>query len=289
MRTLDAIATEAARSRLLGHPAAGARSDARPVSGAYQRLSEQAVDGAIIIFEAHLLDEAEFTLPPGCPSWSIDSSAGHRYTVSTPTRRTAPGRPPSTCSARTPAGLAHRRPRLVLGRRRPSPGRARCSEAGIEPPPVLRGDWTTESGYRHGLTLGRARRRDRHLRRQRPDGARPDAGAARARPGRARRHQHRRLRRHGGGALVLAAADHDPPGLRRGRPAEHPQAAAEGVGGGDRERQDLVPTELIVRNSTAPPLARQPGDYCLGHVRKGASPARPDTASRAGPRPARPL
>jgi DNA-binding LacI/PurR family transcriptional regulator len=28
-------------------------------------------------------------------------------------------------------------------------------EAGIMPPPVLRGDWTSESGYRHGLTLGR--------------------------------------------------------------------------------------------------------------------------------------
>jgi DNA-binding LacI/PurR family transcriptional regulator len=28
-------------------------------------------------------------------------------------------------------------------------------DAGIEPPPLLHGDWSTESGYRHGLTLGR--------------------------------------------------------------------------------------------------------------------------------------
>ena len=28
-------------------------------------------------------------------------------------------------------------------------------EAGITPPPVLRGDWTSGSGYQHGLTLGR--------------------------------------------------------------------------------------------------------------------------------------
>lgn len=31
---------------------------------------------------------------------------------------------------------------------------ATLTSAGITPPEVLRGDWTTESGYRHGLALG---------------------------------------------------------------------------------------------------------------------------------------
>ena len=40
--------------------------------GAYHRLSEAVVDGVVIIFEAHLLDEAEFTLPPGIPVGVLD-------------------------------------------------------------------------------------------------------------------------------------------------------------------------------------------------------------------------
>ncbi len=51
------------------------------MSGAYQRLSEQAVDGVVILLEAHLLDEAEFALPPGLPVVVIDSGAGPDYTV----------------------------------------------------------------------------------------------------------------------------------------------------------------------------------------------------------------
>ncbi|MEJ1230143.1 MAG: hypothetical protein WDM88_05215 [Galbitalea sp.] len=51
------------------------------MSGTYNQLSEQAVDGVVIIFEAHLLDDAEFTLPPGLPVVVIDSNAGSEYTV----------------------------------------------------------------------------------------------------------------------------------------------------------------------------------------------------------------
>ena len=51
------------------------------MSGAYQRLSAQAVDGAVILLEARLLDQAEFALPPGIPVVLIDSGAGPDYTV----------------------------------------------------------------------------------------------------------------------------------------------------------------------------------------------------------------
>jgi hypothetical protein len=52
----------------------------RGVSGACQRLSAQAVDGAVIILEARFLDRAEFVLPPGIAppevlrgDWTSDS------------------------------------------------------------------------------------------------------------------------------------------------------------------------------------------------------------------------
>ena len=81
VRTLDAIASEAAAADYsvtlmpVPDPTLGA------VSGAYRRLSEQAVDGVIIIFEASLLDRVEITLPPGLPVVVIDSNAGSGYAV----------------------------------------------------------------------------------------------------------------------------------------------------------------------------------------------------------------
>ncbi|CAM5729252.1 hypothetical protein SALBM311S_06454 [Streptomyces alboniger] len=39
------------------------------VSGAYDRLSKAAVDGVILVFEAHLLDDAEFSLHQGFRWW----------------------------------------------------------------------------------------------------------------------------------------------------------------------------------------------------------------------------
>ena len=81
VRTLDAIATEAAAADYtvtlmpVPDPTMGA------VSGAYRRLSEQAVDGIIIIFEASLLDRVEITLPPGLPVVVIDSNAGSGFAV----------------------------------------------------------------------------------------------------------------------------------------------------------------------------------------------------------------
>src|SRR6478752_7223045 len=81
VRTLDAIATEAAAADYsvtlmpVPDPTLGA------VSGAYRRLSEQSVDGVVIIFEASLLDRVEITLPPGLPVVVIDSNAGSGYAV----------------------------------------------------------------------------------------------------------------------------------------------------------------------------------------------------------------
>ncbi|WP_241984600.1 hypothetical protein [Cryobacterium adonitolivorans] len=51
------------------------------VTGAVKRLPEQAVDGIVIIMEAHILDRIDVTVPTGVPAVIVDSDAGERYTV----------------------------------------------------------------------------------------------------------------------------------------------------------------------------------------------------------------
>jgi DNA-binding LacI/PurR family transcriptional regulator len=155
MHTLDAIATEAAAAgysvTLL--PVSG--PTLRDVSGAYRRLTEQAVDGAIIIREAHLRDRAQFELPPGIPVVVIDAGAGPGYVVVDNDQ--AMGARQATEHL---LDLGHLQVWHVAGpttsyaaATRESSWRRTLRERGIEPPPVLAGDWTCAAGYHHGLTL----------------------------------------------------------------------------------------------------------------------------------------
>jgi DNA-binding LacI/PurR family transcriptional regulator len=157
IRTLDAIATEAvhADNSVLLMPISD--PTLRSVSGAYQRLSAQAVDGAVIILEARFLDRAEFALPPGIPVVVIDSGAGPGYTVVDTDQ--ALGARQATAHL---LGLGHRQVWHIAGpdtsfsaAHRAESWEGTLRAAGITPPPLLRGNWTAESGYRHGLTLGR--------------------------------------------------------------------------------------------------------------------------------------
>jgi DNA-binding LacI/PurR family transcriptional regulator len=157
IRTLDAIASEAARSdySVLLMPVSD--PTLLGVSGAYQRLSAQAVDGAVIILEARLLDRAEFALPPGIPVVVIDSGAGPDYAVVDTDQ--ALGARQATEHL---LGLGHRQVWHIAGPETSFSAAHRTESwartllaAGITPPPVLRGDWTCDSGYAHGLTLGR--------------------------------------------------------------------------------------------------------------------------------------
>ena len=157
IRTLDAIATEAARAdnSVLLMPVSD--HTLRGVSGAYRRLSAQAVDGAVIILEARFLDRAEFALPPGIPVVVIDSGAGPGYTV-VDTDQALGARQATEYLL----GLGHRQVWHIAGpetsfsaAHRAESWQETLGRAGITPPPLLRGDWTAESGYRHGLTLGR--------------------------------------------------------------------------------------------------------------------------------------
>jgi len=156
MRTLDAIAKEAARANYAVTLIPIADPSLDRVSGAYHRLSEAAVDGAVIIFEAHRLDEAEFSLPPGIPAVVVDSNAGAGYTVVDTDQ--AQGARQATEHL---LALGHRQVWHIAGPptsfsaiHRVESWERTLRQAGSTPPEVLHGDWTTESGHRHGLTLG---------------------------------------------------------------------------------------------------------------------------------------
>ncbi len=157
VNTINAITLEAARADYSVKLIPVREHTIGQVSGAYNRLSEQAVDGVIIILEAHLLDQAELTLPPGLPVVVIDSDAADRYTVVDSDQ--ADG---ARQAVEHLLGLGHRQVWHIAGpetsfsaTRRLEAWQRTLRGAGIEPPPVLHGDWSNESGHSHGLTLGR--------------------------------------------------------------------------------------------------------------------------------------
>lgn len=157
IRTLDAIATSAAREgyavTLL--PVAVPTQD--EVNGAFSRLGELAVDAVIVIMEVHLLDAATVSLPPGVQIVVADSDAGDRYTV-VDTDQAGGARD----AVRHLLGLGHRTVWHLAGpedsfaaQRRANAWRATLDESGggREVPPLVRGDWSAESGYRAGLRI----------------------------------------------------------------------------------------------------------------------------------------
>ncbi|MFK4640251.1 LacI family DNA-binding transcriptional regulator [Paenarthrobacter histidinolovorans] len=157
MRTLDAIATAASRAGYsvtlipVQDPTTGT------VSGAYERLREQQVDGVVVIFEAHLLDDTDISLPQDLPAVVIDSNPGFGYPmVDTDQAQGA------RFATQHLLDLGHQKVWHIGGpttsfsaTHREESWRRTLEEAGLEAPPVLHGDWSTESGYQIGLELGR--------------------------------------------------------------------------------------------------------------------------------------
>ncbi|MEE1758068.1 LacI family DNA-binding transcriptional regulator [Streptomyces sp. SP18BB07] len=156
IRTLDAIATSAAREgyavTLL--PVAVPTQD--EVNGAFSRLGELAVDAVIVIMEVHLLDAATVSVPPGVQVVVADSDAGDRYTV-VDTDQAGGARE----AVRHLLELGHGTVWHLAGpedsfaaQRRANAWRATLAEAGVpDAPPLVRGDWSAESGYRAGLRI----------------------------------------------------------------------------------------------------------------------------------------
>lgn len=155
MRTLDAIATAASQAGYsitllpVAHPTQG------EVTGALDRLSEQAVDGIIILIEAHLLDQADIVLPPGLPVVVVDSSAEHPYPMidtdqaegaRLATEHLLELGHPTVWHISGPAYAYSAEKRLESWRRT-------LERHGAPVPPPLEGDWSAESGHRRGAEL----------------------------------------------------------------------------------------------------------------------------------------
>jgi DNA-binding LacI/PurR family transcriptional regulator len=261
IRTLDAIATEAAHAdySVLLMPITD--RTLRGVSGAYQRMSVQAVDGAVIILEARFLDRAEFALPPGIPVVVIDSGAGPGYTVVDTDQALGARQATEHLLA-----LGHRQVWHIAGpetsfsaAHRAESWQATLEASGITPPPLLRGNWTAESGYQHGLTLG-----------QRPDVTAIFAANDEMALG-VMRALHELGRDVPGDVSIVGFDDMDvaasfwPPltTVRQDFAAVGHLSiqkllanVSEDTSGPDTT---IVPTELIIRSSTAPPRRGTPG------------------------------
>jgi len=154
-RTVEAIASHAAAEgyAITLIPVAVPTQDG--VLGAFTRLGELAVDGIIVIMEVHLLDAATVTLPPGVQVVVVDSDAGDRYPV-VDTDQADGARQAvqhlldlgheTVWHVSGPAGS-------FAGDRRAKAWRETLTAAGRAVPAMRAGDWSAESGYRAGLTL----------------------------------------------------------------------------------------------------------------------------------------
>ena len=153
MRTLEAI-TDAALAEgyavTLLPPV-----PAQDRAGAFSRVGEQVMDAVIVIMERHQLALSDLVLPSGVPVVVADSGAGDQYPV-VDTDQVA-----GASSAVTHLlDLGHRTVWHVSGpdesfaaRRRMKAWRQVLQGRGIEPPPPLPGDWSAKSGYEAGLRL----------------------------------------------------------------------------------------------------------------------------------------
>ncbi len=155
VKTLDAVATAATEAgySITLMPVASATQ--QEVSGAFSRLHEQAVDGIIILIEAHMLDDSDVTLPPGVPVVILDSNADSSYTVVDADQVQG-----AKLATEHLLALGHTTVTHVAGPHESfSAGHRSVSwretliahGAPVEEPLV--GDWSVESGYRHGQTL----------------------------------------------------------------------------------------------------------------------------------------
>lgn len=156
MKTLDAIvsaASEAGYSISL-IPMPDPSSSKFP--GAYSRLREQQVDGVILVFDALLADQTEISLPEDLPTVVIDSNPNSDYVMVDADQEGGARQATQHLLDLGHANVWHiggPKDSFSASHRADSWSRT-LQEAGIEPPGIIHGDWSTESGYQIGLQLG---------------------------------------------------------------------------------------------------------------------------------------
>ncbi|MFP7760191.1 LacI family DNA-binding transcriptional regulator [Marisediminicola sp. LYQ134] len=154
MRTLEAIATSAAEAGYAITLIPGAPTEGS-IRTAFTRVDEAAVDAVIVVMEMHLLDSAPFTLPPNAKVVIVDSDAGDRFPVVDTDQ--ADG---TRQAVQHLLDLGHSTVWHISGpedsfsaERRARAWRSTLTAAGREVPGILHGDWSAESGYRAGQTI----------------------------------------------------------------------------------------------------------------------------------------
>ena len=157
IRTLEAIATSAAHEgyAITLLPVAVPTQDS--VRGAFTRMGELAVDGIIMLMEAHLLDASTVTLPPRVHVVVVDSNAGDRYRVVDIDQVGG-----ARAAVQHLLQLGHDTVWHVAGpadsysaERRVGAWRSVLQSRRRQVPELIRGDWTADSGYEAGLRLAR--------------------------------------------------------------------------------------------------------------------------------------
>lgn len=151
-RTLDAVASVAADagySLTLITVESATQSD---VSGAFVRLAEHAVDGVVILIETHRLGETELALPSGLPVVVVDSNAAYDYPVVDNDQALG-----ARLATEHLLDLGHETVVHISGplesyaaERRRTAWRETLEARGARVPEVVVGDWTADSGYELG-------------------------------------------------------------------------------------------------------------------------------------------
>ncbi len=155
VRTLEAIALHAAKKDYAITLIPVTAPTQAEVQGAFSRMGELAVDGVIAIMEIHLLDAATVSVPPGVKVVVVDSNAGEKYSVVDTDQADGAHK-----AVEHLLGLGHQTVWHVAGPeesfasgRRQRAWRETLLAHGKDVPPVVRGDWSAESGYEAGLWL----------------------------------------------------------------------------------------------------------------------------------------
>lgn len=155
MRTLDAIASRAAQAGYALTLIPVETVSQSTVTGAFNRLTEHAVDGIVIIIEAHELNGAELEIPDGLPVVVVDSTKrGEHAHIDTDQARGARQATEHLLS------LGHETVWHVSGpdesysaERRREAWRRTLVENDRAVPAVITGDWSADSGYAAGVQL----------------------------------------------------------------------------------------------------------------------------------------
>lgn len=153
--TVDAISRAAAAEGYAVTLLPAGSSAQQDVRHAFSRLEEVAVDAIIILAEEDLLDAAQITLPPGAPAlFAAPVEAPLHSTVDADQFGGAALATEHllTLGHRTVHHLAGPKDALSAERRRL--GWRRTLQAhGVEAPPAVHGDWSAVAGYELGLTM----------------------------------------------------------------------------------------------------------------------------------------